>query len=341
MPKPKIAYISPNNVVTSDISLTLEQLSSVDHEFERHIVESEGEAIEAVMGADLVINEGVPMNRTVIESITGATAIVSLGQGFNHIDDQAATETGIMLANCAGFCADEVANHTIMFLLACAKRMTQLDKLVRRGQWDQDTISNLFPMPPVYGQTLGMIGFGNIGRPTSRKAKVFGLKVLVYDPYLPAWVAEEYEVEPVDSLDALAASSDYVSMHVPLNKETEGLAGESLFRAMKPTAYFINTCRGPTHDESALIKALENGSIAGAALDVFEIEPTPDNNPLLSMDNVILTPHSAGTSDQSQTSGRVRLGEEAARILMGMYPMSLVNPAVVNRIPVRQLAKSI
>ena len=338
MAKLKVAYISPKD---SDISLTLEQLEGVDHEFERHFVSSEGEAIEAVKGADLVIDEVVPLSRTVIESMQGTTAIVSLGHGFNHIDHEAATDMGIMLTNCAGYCSDEVANHAIMFLLACSKRLMQLDRMVRENRWDRDTVWNLFPMPAVRGETLGLIGFGNIGRPTSRKAKVFGLDVLVYDPFLEPWVADEYEVTRVNSIEELAARSDYVSMHVPLNDATRGLAGDALFKAMKPTAYFINTCRGPTHDEAALIRALNAGEIAGAALDVFEVEPTPADNPLLSMDNVIVTPHSAGTSDHSNTAGRSRLGEEAARILRGMYPMSLVNPDVARKIPTREAAKVI
>ena len=338
MAKLKVAYISPGD---SDISWTLDQLAGVDHEFERHIVSSEGEIIEAVKGADLVIDEVVPLSRTVIESMSGTTAIVSLGHGFNHIDDEAATDMGVMLTNCAGYCSDEVANHSIMFLLACAKRLVQLDKVMSAGTWDGATHGDLFPMPGVYGQTLGLIGFGNIGRPTSRKAKAFGLNVLVYDPYLEPWVAEEYEVTKVTSMEALAAASDYVSMHVPLNDETRGLAGDALFKAMKPTAYFINTCRGPTHDEAALIRALNAGEIAGAALDVFEVEPTPADNPLLAMDNVIATPHSAGASDHANVAGRTRLGEEAARILKGMYPMSLVNPDVARKIPTRQPAKAI
>lgn len=338
MAKLKVAYISPNE---SDISLTLEQLADVDHEFERHIVSSEGEIMEAVKGADLVINEVVPLNRAVIETMGDATAIVSLGHGFNHIDDEAATDMGVMLTNCAGYCSDEVANHAIMFLLALGKRLHTLDKVTREGSWDRDTNSNLFPMPGIYGQTIGLIGFGNIGRPTSRKAKAFGLDVLVYDPYLEPWVAEEYEVTRVNSMEALAAASDYVSMHVPLNEETRGLASDDLFKAMKPTAFFINTCRGPTQDEAALIRALNAGEIAGAGLDVFEVEPTPTDNPLLAMENVIVTPHSAGASDHSNSAGRTRLGEEAARILNGMYPMSLVNPDVARKIPTRQAAKSI
>ena len=337
MDRPTVVYLTAND---SDDSLTRGQLEGIDHVFVRQLVSSEGEAIEAVKGADVVIDVAVPVTRAVIEAMDRAVGIVSLGHGFNHIDDGAATEAGIMVANCAGYCADEVANHTIMFVLACSKRLIQLDKLVRAGGWEPQTPWELHPMPSVRGQTLGLIGFGNIGRPTARKAKAFGMRVIVCDPYLPPWVADEYDVEQIDTIEELAAISDFVSMHVPLNAETRGLAGESLFAAMKPSAYFINTCRGPTHDEAALIKALRENRIAGAALDVFETEPTGADNPLVSMENVIVTPHSAGTSDHSSEAGRIRLGQEAARMLSGVYPMSLVNPDVVRTIPARDRAKA-
>ena len=345
MTKPKVAWIRSAGLDfwsdNAELSLTTQHMDLVDHDLEVHMVSSEGEIIEAVRDADLVLDEMVPLGKSVIQHMNKAQAIISLGHGLNHIDDQAATDMGIMLANCAGFCSDEVANHTIMFLLACSKRLIQLDKLVKNGEWTSTTIKSLFPMPAVYGQTLGLVGFGNIGRHVSRKAKAFGINVKVYDPYLEPWVAQEYEIQRVESLESLGAESDYVSMHVPLNSDTKGLADASLFKSMKPTAYFINTCRGPTQNESDLISALNNKEIAGAALDVFEIEPTPKSNPLLLMDNVIASPHSAGTSDNSSRDGRIRLGEEAARVLKGMYPMSLVNPAVRTKIPLRNPAEAL
>ena len=135
-------------------------------------------------------------------------------------------------------------------------------------------------MGPIDGQTLGLIGLGNIARATARKAKVFGLEVIAYDPFVEPWIAREYRVELVSGMEELARRSDYVSVHVPLNPETRGLVGESFFRAMKPTAFIINTCRGGTVDEQALVEALRNGELAGAGLDVFETEPTPKDNPL-------------------------------------------------------------
>ena len=183
-------------------------------------------------------------------------------------------------------------------------------------------------MGPIDGQTLGLIGLGNIARATARKAKVFGLGVIAHDPYVEPWIAREYRVELVPSMEELARRSDYVSVHVPLNPETRGLVGDGFFRAMKPTAFIINTCRGGTVDEQALVAALRNGELAGAGLDVFETEPAPKDNPLLAMDNVIATPHSAGTSIESRRRAPVQIGQEAARMLRGSWPMSLANPQV-------------
>ena len=321
----------------ANTALIEQGLAGLDYELDVQFCSNDGETIEAVKGADLILNSGVQMGRKVIEEIDKAQGIISSGHGFNQIDEIAATDHGIMVVNCAGFCSEEVSNHNIMMILALGKNLVVLDRQVRTGWWWK-TQKELLPMPPIDRQTLGMVGFGNISRPTCRKAKVLGMEVITYDPYCPPWIAHEYRVELVPSLEELARRSDFVCMQVPLNSETRKLVGESFFRAMKPTAFFINTCRGPTVDEQALIKALQNGEIAGAGIDVFEQEPLSAANPLLKMDNVIVTPHSAGTSDLSIPASRVRVGQEAARILKGMMPMSLANPDVRSKLASRPMA---
>ena len=236
-----------------------------------------------------------------------------------------------MLVNTAGFCNEEVSNHVILMLLACAKKLTLLNNMVKAGRWGAETRGAMSPMVSIDGQTLGLVALGNIARATARKARVFGLDVIAYDPYVEPWIAKEYQVRLVPSLEDLASESDFVSLHTPLNSETRKPIGESFFRAMKPTAYLISTCRGPVVDEAALIRALDSGELAGAGLDVFEEEPTPADNPLLKMDNVMVTPHSAGTSDRSNIAVQVQVGEETARLLRGTTPMSIVNPEVRHR----------
>ncbi len=338
MSKPTVAFITPRDSVPQ---LTRDQLRDVDHDFEVHVCSSQGEAIEAIKGSDVIINQGVPMPREVIQEIDQAQAIVSFGHGFDRIDDNAATDQGVILVNAAGFCTEEVSNHAIMLLLACAKKLGLLNELVRAGNWGPATRDAIVPMVPIDGQTLGLVGLGNIACATARKAKVFGLDLIAYDPFVPPWTAKEYKVELVSTLDELASRSDFVSVHVPLNDHTRGLLNAEFFNAMKPTAYLVNTCRGPTVDESALIEALRSGQIAGAGLDVFEQEPTPADNPLLKMDNVVVTPHSAGTSDASRTVAEIQVGQEAARILRGTWPMSIVNPGVKAKIGDRPAAVNV
>ncbi len=334
----KVAYVVRGD---TDTKLIEEQMAGLDYELDVHVCNSEGETIEAIKGADVIITSGVPFPRSVVKEIDSAKAIVSFGHGFNHIDHSAATDQSVMVVNCAGFCTEEVSNHAITLLLTCAKKITQLHALVRAGKWGAETRAALLPMVPIDGQTLGLVGFGNIGRATSRKAKVFGLNVIAYDPYVAPWIAKEYQVRLVPSLNDLARESDFVSVHVPLNDNTRKLIGEPFFKLMKPTAYFINTCRGPTVDEAALVRALQNKQLAGAGLDVFEQEPAPANNPLLKMDNVIVTPHSAGTSNRSRVAAQVQIGQETARLLKGTWPMSLVNPEVRAKVGMRPVALNV
>ncbi len=320
-----------------DTELIETQMQGIDYEFEVHSIESEGEAMEAVKGADVIIDQGIVLTREIIEEIDQGQAIVSFGHGFNHIDHEAATDQSVMVVNSAGFCTEEVSNHAITMLLACAKKLTILNDLVKAGKWGAETRDAIVPMVPIDGNVLGLVAFGNIARAAARKAKAFGIEVIAYDPYVAPWVAKEYGVRLVGSLEELAASSDFISVHTPLNNQTRGLIGADFFKAMKSTAYFINTCRGPVVDEAALIDALRNKEFAGAGLDVFEEEPTAPDNPLFDFDNVIVTPHSAGSSSRSRVAALVQVGQETARILRGTLPMSLVNPEVRHKIAERPM----
>lgn len=332
MRKQRIAYVSQGDV---DVSPIEKELVGIDYDLDVHVCASEGEVIEAIKGADVIINMSVAMPREVIEEIDTAKAIVNIGHGFDNVDDEAATDNGVMVVNTAGWVTEEVANHTILMLLACAKKLTILNDSVKTGDWYANTLADTGSIPPIYGQVFGLVGMGNIGRATVRRAQTFGLDTVVYDPYLPEWTAREYRVSLAPSLEELASQSDFVAILTPLNSETRKMLGGRFFKAMKPTAYFINCCRGGTVDEAALIKALRDKEIAGAGIDVFEEEPTPFDNPLLKMDNVVVTPHTAGLSDIGIIEGKRRLGEEAARILKGTSPMSLVNPSVRANVLIR------
>ena len=335
MSKLKVAMISRGN---PEHGLVQQQLEGIDCDFDVYVCQSEGETIEAVKGVDVIINQGVPMPSTVMDEIDSAQGIVSFGHGFNHIDHESATDNSVMVINTAGFCTEEVSNHAIMFILSCAKKLTMLNDLTKNGKWGFETSSVTSNMVPITDQTLGLVSLGNIGRAVARKAQALGMHVIAYDPYVQPWIAKEYRVELVGSLNDLASRSDFVSMHTPLNNQTRHLVGADFFKAMKPTAYFINTCRGSTVDEDALINALKTKEFAGAGLDVFDIEPSPTDNPLFQMENVMVTPHSAGTSIRAAIAAQIQVGQEAARLLNGSWPMSLVNPEVRSSIGVRPLA---
>ena len=180
---------------------------------------------------------------------------------------------------------------------------------------------------PIRGQTLGLIGFGQIARAVASKAKGFGLKILAHDPYVPAEVMEKMGVEAVE-LDRLLQASDFVSLHTALTAENRHMLGMQQFKLMKPTAYLINTGRGLLVDEEALYAALTQGDIAGAALDVIEVEPVKMDNPLLKLDNVVVTGHSGHYSDMAIANIRQRPAEDVSRIMSGEWPRGWINPEV-------------
>ncbi|MEJ2089258.1 MAG: NAD(P)-dependent oxidoreductase, partial [Gammaproteobacteria bacterium] len=190
-------------------------------------------------------------------------------------------------------------------------------------------------VPRLLGQTLGLLAFGNVGRCTARRAKGFGLHVIAHDPYVGELTMSEAGVEPV-SFGELLERSDYLSIHAPLNAETRHLIDAEALARMKRTAVIVNTARGPIIREADLIEALTSGRIAAAGLDVLEQEPPAPDNPLLTMDNVILTPHVASATTRMRPETRRRVGREVALVLRGRWPMSCVNPTVLPRVPLER-----
>ncbi len=287
---------------------------------------TEEEIIKATRDADAIITTEAQITRRVMEASPKCKVAVRYGIGFDVIDVDAATDKGIVVINIPDYCLEEVSNHAITLLLACAKKLVLLNNSLKQNCWAECKQAQA-PMGSIYGQTLGLIGCGNIGRLTARKAQCFGLRILVYDPYVDKSLIKECGINLL-SLAELLKESDFISVHVPLNKETWHLIGEEEFRQIKPTAYFINTARGSIVDEAALIKALKEKWIAGAGLDVFEKEPIDPDNPLLKMENVIVTPHSASYSVTSFERLRRSVGQEVARVLSGWWPKNVVNRSV-------------
>jgi D-3-phosphoglycerate dehydrogenase len=283
--------------------------------------------------ADLLLTEcSTSITRAILERLPRCQAVVMYAIGLDHCDLAAATEQGIIVAHTPGFCIDEVANHALMFVLACARRLRPLDQAVRRGWWPnvRNLAADLLPMGGVCGERLGLLSFGAIARSLATKAQVFGLQVAAYDPFVAPAVFAQYGVTPA-TLDEVLTTSDYLSIHTPLIPATQHLIGAAELRRMKLGAFLINTSRGAIVDEAALIHALQAGWIAGAALDVFAQEPPAADNPLLALDNVIVTPHTAYCSDAAYTRVRQMAADEAVRILRGEWPIALANPTVKGR----------
>ena len=301
-------------------------LETADAEMITAQCRTEEDVIEAAKGVDGIICQYAPITKKVIDQLDNCKIVARYGVGFDTIDVPAATEKGIMVTNVTDYCLDEVSNHAFALLMACARKVVQLHESVQNGTWDSKIAK---PIYRLNGQTLGLIGLGNIPQSLAVKAKAFGLKILAYDPFVSTDLAKELGVKLVE-LDELCAESDYISVHPPLNKHTEGMVSDDQFKAMKETAYIINTSRGAVIDEAALIRALEANEIAGAGLDVLETEPIAKDSPLLSMSNVIINPHSAYYSVESELELKQKTAQNVADAISGKVPVYLVNQDVVH-----------
>jgi D-3-phosphoglycerate dehydrogenase len=283
--------------------------------------------IAAAPGADAVYAKGMKFTKRMIDALTKCRAIVLGTVGVDYVDVDAATAKGIPVTNCPDTFIEEVADHAMMLLLAAHRRCIEQDRMVREGRWGEGR-PQLLQIPRLMGLTLGFISFGRVARQVARRARPFGLHMLAYDPFVQELVMSDYGVEPATLAEVLQRS-DFVSMHAPDTAHTRKMLTDAHFAQMKRTAIFINTGRGPTVDEAALIRALETKQIAGAGLDVFEVEPPRPDNPLLKMPHVILSPHNASASSRFDPARKRRVGQELALVLSGRWPMSCVNPTVL------------
>lgn len=295
---------------------------------------SEEAFIAAAKGADAVYAKGMKFTSRVIDALDHCK-VISLGSvGVDIVDVAAATRKGIPVTNCPDTFIEEVADHAMMLLLASHRRAIEQDNMVREGRWSEGR-PQLLQIPRLMGQTLGFIAFGRVARAVARRAKGFGLRLIAHDPFLDEQIIAECGVEPA-SLDEVLEKSDFISMHMPATPEAQGFLKGQHFQKMKRTAIFINTGRGPTVSEAGLIKALQEEWIAGAGLDVLEVEPPKPDNPLLKMKNVILAPHNASASARFDPTRKRRVGQEIALVLSGRWPMSCVNPTVLPGSPLRR-----
>jgi glyoxylate reductase len=254
--------------------------------------------------------------------------VSQIAVGFDNIDIKEATKRGIYVTNTPEVLTDTTADFAWALLMTVARRVAEADKYVRTGQWKVAWHPEMLQGRDVYGATMGIVGAGRIGFEVARRAKGFKMKILYYDVIPRPELEKEFGGKRVD-LDTLLKESDFVSLHVPLMKETFHLINEDRLKLMKKTAYLINNSRGPVVDEKALYKALKEGWIAGAGLDVFEQEPTPVDNPLLKLDNVVVAPHISSASYKTRSKMAEMVAENLVAFFEKKTPPNLVNPEVM------------
>ena len=317
--------------VFPDEDAVIEQkvLEGANAQLEIHECRDEEDLLKIVRYADGLLVERAPITKRVIGAMERCRVITRYGVGYDCIDIDAATEAGIPVCNVPNYCVPEVADHTLSMLLALARSTFRLDAEVRRGIWD--VYSGGRTNQRLEGLILGMIGWGRIGRAVAKRAAAFGFDIAVYDPYVEAASVQGEGARKV-TLEELLRTADFVTLHVPLSAATHHLLDAEKIGMLKPTAFVVNTARGSLIDQRALTRALEEGRIAGAGLDVLEQEPPSLDDPLLKLPNVIINSHAAFYSPGASSDLHRIAAEEVAIVLQGNRPRSLVNRTVLDRI---------
>ena len=251
------------------------------------------------------------------------------GAGLDIVDIPAATRLGVAVVHAPGANAQAVAEHALMLMLMCAKRAVQVDRWTRDGDWRARHDAR---NEELAGKTLGIVGVGNIGRRVARFAGALGMRVLAYDKYLPADEVHRRGAEPTASLEALLPQVDVLTCHTPLTDETRAMINPKTLGLLKRGAILVNTSRGPVHDERAVFEALATGQLGAAGLDVFEDEPSPVDNPIFGLPNVVVSPHVAGVTTGATRATAMQVASEMLRVLHGERPEVLVNPDVWPRL---------
>ena len=298
-------------------------LARLDPELRMAKSASAEDVLAVARDADAILVTYAKLPGELLRQLTRCKAIGRFGLGVDNIDLPAAAELGITVTYVPDYCMHEVSDHAMALLLALARKIPLSNALVQAGRWEMPAV---VPIHRLAGRVLGLVGFGNIPRALAPKAKAFGIRVVTNDPYVSAQTLAAAGVEGV-SFDELLAISDFVSIHAPLLPSTRGLFNAEVLRKMKKGAFLINTARGPLLDEDALVAALDEGHLGGAALDVVAVEPLPKESKLIGRDNVILTPHTAFYSVEALEELQSKCAADVARVLSGERPVYPVRAA--------------
>jgi len=270
---------------------------------------------------DAIMTAVVPVGKKVLDSLSKLKVVARYGVGYDIVDIREASKHNVSVVYVPDYCVEEVSDHAIALLFACSRKITQLNKHEKFNKWGFNFVKPFYRLNEC---TLGIIGFGKIGSKVAKKMSSFGISILVCDPFISKEKAKRNNIKLV-SLPKLLKNSDYITLHIPLNKDTYHLIGKNEFNLIKKNAYIINTSRGKIINEKDLLEALEGDKIRGAALDVLEEEPIIHDNPLINYENVILTPHTAFHSESSQVELQTKAAEGVRDVLLGKRPKYLVN----------------
>ncbi len=311
------------------LDLVRNELAKWDCDLDAKNCANMDEAKALARTADGVICQKLgPVDGDFMDALEKCRVIGRTGIGLDPIDVAAATARNIPVVHVPSYCENEVADHAMALLLACARKIAIYDRSVKAGTWDFAVGA---PIRRLSNCTLGLVGFGKIPRKMLPRGKGFGMRVIAYDPYVKPEQVKDMDVELVD-LDTLLAESDFISLHCPLTDATKGMMNAAAFAKMKDTAFVINTARGPLIDEADLVAAAKSGAIAGAGIDVRSAEPPAYPNELSTLDNVILTPHAGFYSAESLELLQVLFARYTGMVVNGKKPAGLANPKVLENV---------
>ena len=310
---PKILIAEP--MAAAGIELLREQngweiVVSNPKEYSQHLADCDALLVRSVVQVDAAVLERAPKLRVIGRA----------GVGVDNVDLDAATAAGVLVMNTPGGNAISVAEHTLALMLAMARHIPEASASTRSGKWEKKK----FLGNELRGKTLGIVGLGSIGRQVVKRARAFEMRVVAHDPYVTAKIAHDLGVEMLD-LPALYGASDYITLHVAATPETEGMLSHEAFAAMKPGVRIVNCARGELVDETALLAAMQSGKVAGAALDVFSVEPPPAGFPLFAADGLLATPHIGGSTEEAQEIVGVRIAEQVVEYLQHGVAINAVN----------------
>lgn len=311
-------YVFPN------LEIERQELRKIGADLIESTGSDEENIIKAAKDADAILNCYAELTPRVIESLKKCQIIARYGIGVNNVNMPTATKKGIIVTNVPDYCIEEVSDHALALILACTRKICQLNTTVKSGKWD---FKDYRPMYRLKGQTLGIISFGKIPRRLVEKVSAHEFNIIAYDPYVDKEIAAKYKVKLV-TLEELLRESDIITVHAPLTEETKGMFGSEQFKIMKSSAYLINTARGGLIKDNDLAQAIKEEEIAGAGLDLLEDENVNSHHPLINLENVIITPHSAFYSEQALKDLQYKAVQEVIRVLTGEKPKSCVNPEV-------------